>query len=143
MIRPYNRALGAKGKHANRASPDGNAPLSPPAAVLLHGKASHVIFRSLRFLTNHVRLPPQRGKSALRSAFVLISISKHSAAKISPSGGEAAAGGRRGVFPSPAGRFACFPLARQGGCMVLSYWRLIKDVKCTPSVAFRRHLPHL
>ena len=28
-------------------APVGNTPLSPPAAVLLHGKASHVIFRSL------------------------------------------------------------------------------------------------
>ena len=35
MIKPNNRALGAKVKQANRASPDGNAPLSPPAAVLL------------------------------------------------------------------------------------------------------------
>ena len=58
---PYGRK-----KHANRASPVGNAPLSPPTAVLLHGKASHVIFRSLCSLTNHVRLPPRRGKSTLR-----------------------------------------------------------------------------
>ena len=35
-----------------------------------------------------------------------------------PSGGDAAAGGRRGAFPSPAGRFACFPRAKPG-CMVL------------------------
>ena len=35
MIKPYNRALGAKGKPANRAFARGNAPLSPPAAVLL------------------------------------------------------------------------------------------------------------
>ena len=27
MIKPNNRTLGAKGKQANRASPDGNAPL--------------------------------------------------------------------------------------------------------------------
>ena len=52
---------------------------------------------------------PRRGKSSLRSAFVLISISKHSAAKICPSGEDAAEGGRRGAFLSPAGRFACFP----------------------------------
>jgi len=44
---------------------------------------------------------------------------RESAAKTSPSGGGAAAGGRRGAFPSPAGRLACFPFARQGGCMVL------------------------
>ena len=35
MIKPNNCALDAKGKPNNRASPDGNAPLSPPAAVLL------------------------------------------------------------------------------------------------------------
>ena len=31
LIKPYNRALGAKGKQANRASPVGNAPLLPTA----------------------------------------------------------------------------------------------------------------
>ena len=40
----YNSAL-QNGKPNNRASPDGNAPLLPTAP--LHGKASHVIFRSL------------------------------------------------------------------------------------------------
>ena len=30
MIKPNNRALGAKVKQANRASPDGNAPLLEP-----------------------------------------------------------------------------------------------------------------
>ena len=34
-------------KPYNRPSGDGNAPLLPPAAASLHGKASHVIFRSL------------------------------------------------------------------------------------------------
>ena len=64
----------------------GNAPLLPPAAASFHGKASHVIFRSLCSLTNHVRLPPRRGKFALRSASELISTSMHSTAKSSPSG---------------------------------------------------------
>ena len=51
---------------------------------------------------------PRRGKSALHSAFVLISISKHSAAKICPSGEEAAAGGRRGAFPRAKGAVVWF-----------------------------------
>ena len=55
---------------------------------------------------NRVRLPPRRGKSALRSASKLTSISWHSAAKTSPSGGGAV--GRRGAFPSRQRR----------GCMV-------------------------
>ena len=41
------------------------------------------------------------------------SISMHSVARISPAGGDAAAGGRRGAFPSLAGRLACFPFARR------------------------------
>ena len=51
---------------------------------------------------------PQRGRFSLRSASELISISRHSAARISPSGGDAAAGGRRGVFPRASARLACF-----------------------------------
>ena len=51
---------------------------------------------------------PRRGKFALRSTFELISISRHSAAKISPSGGDAAAGGRRGAFPRPQGGWFVF-----------------------------------
>ena len=39
---------------------------------------------------------PRRGKFALLSASEFISISKHSAARISPSGGDVAAGDRRG-----------------------------------------------
>ena len=57
MIKPYNRALGAKRKQANLASLVEMHPYSRFAG-LLHGKASHVIFKSLRSLTNHVRLPP-------------------------------------------------------------------------------------
>ena len=48
-----------------------------------------------------------------------ISISRHSIARTSPSGGSTAAGGDRGAFPTPPGRFACFAFAHQGGCMVL------------------------
>ena len=59
---------------------------------------------------------PRRGKFALRSASVLISPSRHSSAKICPSGEDAAAGGRRGVFPSPVRAVGLFSPARQGGC---------------------------
>ena len=86
MIKPYNRALGANGKHANRASPE----------------EMHPYPRLRRYFS-------QRGKSSPRLASELISTSRHSAAKISPSGGDAAAGGRRGAFPSPEGRLYGFP----------------------------------
>ena len=55
---------------------------------------------------------PRRGKFALRSAACLISISKRSAARISPSGGDAATGGRRGVFPRAAGAVVWFSLPK-------------------------------
>ena len=75
MIKPYNRAFGAKGKHADRAAPVGNAPLFPYGDF------------------------PRRGKfiRSLDSGF--ISITKGSAARISPSGGDVTEGDRRGVFP--------------------------------------------
>ena len=53
--------------------------------------------------------PLFRGQNKPQISNRFISISRHSAARISPSGGDAAAGGRRGAFPSPAGRLACFP----------------------------------
>ena len=51
----------------------------------------------LLVLTHHF---PRRGKSPCHSSFVLIRNSKIRAAKISPSGGDVAAGDRRGAFPS-------------------------------------------
>ena len=84
MIKPYNRPAGEE-KQANR-----------PAGVEMHP------FCRLR------RRLPRRGRFALRSAFVLISISRHSAAKTSPSGGGAV--GRRGAFPT----------RRRRGCMVFA-----------------------
>ena len=56
----------ARGKQANRPAGDGNAPLLPPAAASLHGKASHTILSRLRLPTNRVRLPPRRVRFALR-----------------------------------------------------------------------------
>ena len=49
---------------------------------------------------------PRRGNFALRSAFGLISILRHNAAKTSPSGGGAV--GRRGAFPTGEARFYGF-----------------------------------
>ena len=112
-----------KRKQANRASLVGNAPLSPPTAVLLHGKACHWIFGSFHSPTNPVPLPPRRGKFALRSASKLTSTSRHSAAKTSPSGGGAAAGGRRGAFPRATGAVGLFSLARQGDYKGFINWR--------------------
>jgi hypothetical protein len=40
MIKQYNRALGAKGKQANLASLDGNAPLSVAGATTSPGGGS-------------------------------------------------------------------------------------------------------
>jgi|GEM_PF-3268818 len=74
MIKPYNRPAGEE-KQANRPCGRGNAPLFPYGDF------------------------PRRGKFALCSAACLISISKRRAARISPSGGDAAAGSRRGAFP--------------------------------------------
>ena len=88
------------GKQTNRPAGDGNAPLLSPAATSLHGKASHTILSHLRLPTNRVRLPPRRGRFTLCSAFELISITKHSVAKTSPSGESTAAGGNRGAFPT-------------------------------------------
>ena len=52
--------------------------------------------------------PLFRGQNKPQISTRFISISRHSAAKTSPSGGDAAAGGRRGAFPSPAGRLYGF-----------------------------------
>ncbi len=62
MIKPYNRPAG-EGKQANLAA----------------GVEMHPFCRLRRRL-------PRRGRFALRSAFVLISILRHNAAKTSPSG---------------------------------------------------------
>ena len=68
---------------------------------------------------------PRRGKSALHSAVELISISMHSTARISPSGGDAAAGGRRGAFPSRQRR----------GCMVFPDRRAVVCFSLFPTPA--------
>ena len=86
--KPYNRASPG-GKQANR--PVGRLKCTPSAA-------------------DRRRLP-RRGRFALHSASGLISISRHSAAKTSPSRGSTAAGGDRGAFPTGAARLYGFPAA--------------------------------
>ena len=54
----------------------------------------------------------RRGKFALLSASELISISRHKGAKTSPSREDAAAGGRRGAFPSPVRAVGLFSSGR-------------------------------
>ena len=86
--KPYKRALPG-GKQANR--PGGRWKCAP---IPLWG------------------LPPE-GKFALRSASELISISRYRDAKISPSGGDVAAGDRRGAFPSGEARLYGFHFAKR------------------------------
>ena len=73
-----------------------------------------------------------RGQNKPPRSNYFISSVKHSAARISPSGGDAAKGGRRGAFPTPVRAVCLFSLARQGGCTVL--------YKLAP-LLFQRRLP--
>ena len=84
----------AERKPYNRASPEENKPTSLCSWKCTPFGAAHHF--------------PRRGKFALLSAFEFISISKHSAARISPSGGDVAAGDRRGAFPAGAARLYGF-----------------------------------
>ena len=96
----------ARGKQANR--PAGRETIQPR----LWREEMHPYPRLRRYF-------PRRGKSSLPSASELISISRHKAAKTSPSGGGAV--GRRGEFPSNVARFACFlfaPRARFCGFII-------------------------
>ncbi len=76
-------------------------------------------FFPLWYLRHHLSPPAVRWDYNPPRSNHFISISRHSVARTSPSGGSSAAGGDRGAFPTPPGRFACFAFARQGGCMVL------------------------
>ena len=73
--KPYNRPVGVE-MH----------PLCRLWRRLSTGKRLTKFSVAFRLPTNFVRLPPRRGRFALRTAFVLISISRHNAAKTSPSG---------------------------------------------------------
>ena len=96
--KPYNRPVGVE-MH----------PFCRLRRRLSTGKRLTKFSVAFRLPTNFVRLPPRRGRFALRTAFVLISISRHNAAKTSPSGGSTAVGGDRGAFPAGAARLYGFP----------------------------------
>ena len=74
--KPYNRAFGAREMH--------------PFCLrhLSTGKRLTKFSVALRLPTNFVRLPPRRGRFALRLPLDLISITKHSTARSAPSGGK-------------------------------------------------------
>ena len=88
LVKSYNRAFGAKGKHADQAAPVGNAPLSP-----LRGTST------------------RRGKFALHSVFALISNEGIVPVKVPPPGERRCVSTKRGVFPAGEVRFCGFPLA--------------------------------
>ena len=94
--RQFEFMAAAERKPYNRASPEENKPTSLCSWKCTPFGAAHHF--------------PRRGKFALLSAFEFISISKHSAARISPSGGDVAAGDRRGAFPAGAGAVVWFSL---------------------------------
>ena len=85
MIKPYNRPAG-EGKQANRPAGVAMHPFCRLRRRLSTGKRLTRFSGRFCSPTNHVRLPPRRGRFALCSAFVLISILRHNAAKTSPSG---------------------------------------------------------
>ena len=86
----------AERKPNNRASPGGKQANRPVGRLKCTPSAAYR------------RRLPRRGRFALHSASGLISLSRHSAAKTSPSGGSTAAGGDRGAFPTGAARFYGF-----------------------------------
>ena len=110
MNAAYRRraACGSENLH-NRASPDGNAPLSPPTAVLPpKGETTHYILCVALLLQNVFAVHPGGGSLLYVPLSANLSCSKHSAAKISPSGGDAAAGSRRGAFSRAKGAVVWF-----------------------------------
>ena len=98
LVKSYNRAFGAKGKHADQAAPVGNAPLSP-----LRGTST------------------RRGKFALHSVFALISNARHSAGKSAPLRGKGGALAPKGVyFQRAKSGFAVFPSPLEAVLMVFT-----------------------
>ena len=77
----------------------------PAGGKNLHNRASPVEMRPFWCCAPPF---PRRGNFTLRSVLELISTPMESAAKTSPSGEGAAEGGRRGAFPTPAGRLYGF-----------------------------------
>ena len=85
-----------------------NAPLFPYGDFHLKVKRLTMICASLSLLQIMFAVHPGGGSFLSASLSSNLSHSLYSAARISPSGGDAAAGGRRGAFPSRQRR----------GCMV-------------------------
>ena len=95
-------------KPYNLASLDGNAPLFPYGDFHLKVKRLTMICASLSLLQIMFAVHPGGGSFLSASLSANLSHSLYSAARISPSGGDAAEGGRRGAFSS----------RRRRGCMV-------------------------
>ena len=70
MIKPSKQPQRAKGKPYNRPSPVGNAPLL--LTTPLHGKASHVIFRSLSLPYKSRSLATPEGEVLAALYFVVL-----------------------------------------------------------------------
>ena len=98
----------------------GNAPLSVLRTTSPKGK--HVTGFSGRFAPLRIQFLCHPGGGSLIYAYPCANLSRslYSAAKISPSGGEAAEGGRRGAFPAGEARLACFPSPARSVVKVLS-----------------------
>ena len=106
----YNSAS-QNGKPNNRASPDGNAPLLPTAP--LHGKASHVIFRSLSlpYKSRSLATPLCGGTTTRAMLRVTYENTASRSFILPPLAGEVPRSGQGGMlFPRP-----------KGGCMVFSF----------------------
>ena len=116
-LRPTWRPSAGSPQRENRQTglaPVGNAPLFSPAAVLPpKGETTHYILCVALLLQNVFAVHP--GGGSLLSAYPCANLSRslHSAAKICPSGEEAAAGGRRGAFPRAKVAVVWFSLARR------------------------------
>ena len=98
----------------------------------LHLPLVSYVMNNISVISRLRRLPPIRlrrtspysGGRINRREAVISQASLGIAPLESPPPGETPPKAAEGVhFPRPSGRLACFPLARQGGCMVLSYWR--------------------
>jgi hypothetical protein len=77
------------------------------------GKTGQPPFRAMEMHPFCLRHLPRRGRFALHSAFVLISISRHNIAKTSPSGGSGALAPKGVNFHAPKARLYGFRCQRQ------------------------------
>ena len=95
----------AFGSENHKTGPAARRKCTPiPAYGGTSPKGKHVTGFSGRFTPLQIQFLCHPGGGSLLSAFLSANLCRsfYSAARISPSGGDAAAGGRRGAFPSPA-----------------------------------------